>query len=101
MVYGKQEQRLVLDLLYLQVLVQVLEDENQPELVGKILAWKLPKTIFTKMSAKMNPSPESKKAPVAIMDYLIGNPLEIDTQVSISRDNEIQAVRNRHYGLPR
>lgn len=59
-------------------LVQVLEDENQPELVGKILAWKLPKTVFTKMSAKMNPSAESKKTPVPVMDYLFGLPLELD-----------------------
>lgn len=59
-------------------LVQVLEDENQPELVGKILAWKLPKTVFTKMSAKMNPAPESKKAPVPVMDYLMGLPLDLD-----------------------
>ena len=63
---------------YQWVLVQVMEDENQPELVGKILAWKLPKTIFTKMTAKMNPSAESKKSPVPVMDYLIGLPLEID-----------------------
>lgn len=59
-------------------LVQILEDENQPELVGKILAWKLPKTVFTKMSAKMNPAPESKKTPVPVMDYLMGLPLELD-----------------------
>lgn len=60
------------------VLVQVMEDENQPELVGKILAWKLPTTIYTKMNAKMNPAPETKKQPVAIMDYLFGLPLELD-----------------------
>ena len=60
------------------VLVQVQEDENQPELVGKILAMKLPKTIFTKMNAKMNPSAESKKTPVPVMDYLFGLPLELD-----------------------
>lgn len=59
-------------------LVQILEDENQPELVGKILAWKLPKTIFTKMSAKMNPSAESKKTPVPVMDYILGLPLDLD-----------------------
>lgn len=59
-------------------LIQVLEDENQPELVGKILAWKMPKTVFTKMSAKMNPASESKKAPVPVMDYLIGLPLDLD-----------------------
>lgn len=60
------------------VLVQVLEDINQPELVGKILVWKLPKSVFAKMSAKMNPSAESKKTPVPVMDYLIGLPLELD-----------------------
>lgn len=59
-------------------LVQVMEDENQPELVGRILAWKLPKTVFTKMNAKMNPSAESKKQPVPVMDYLIGLPLDLD-----------------------
>lgn len=60
------------------VLVQIMEDDNQPDLVGQIRCMKLPKAIFTKMSAKMNPSPESKKAPQPIMDYLIGLPLDID-----------------------
>lgn len=59
-------------------LVQILEDENKPELVGQIKVMKLPKAIFNKMNAKMNPSPESKKAPVAVMDYLIGLPLDMD-----------------------
>ena len=62
------------------VLVQILEDDNQPELVGQFKAMKLPKAIFDKMTAKMNPSPESKKTPVAIMDYLIGLPLEMDVE---------------------
>ena len=60
------------------VLVQILEDENKPELVGQIKAMKLPKAIFNKMTAKMNPSAESKKAPVPVMDYLIGLPLDMD-----------------------
>ena len=62
----------------LWVLVQILEDDNKPELVGKIKVMKLPKAIFAKMSNKMNPSVESKKAPVPVMDYLIGLPLEMD-----------------------
>lgn len=61
-------------------LVQVLEDVNQPEMVGQIKVMKLPKAIFTKMSAKMNPSAESKKEPISVMDYLIGLPLEMDVQ---------------------
>lgn len=60
------------------VLVQILEDENQPELVGQFKVWKLPKTVWTVMDAKMNPTPESKKAPIRLMDYLFGRPLEID-----------------------
>ena len=60
------------------VLVQILEDENKPELVGQIKVMKLPKAIFNKMTAKMNPSPESKKAPVPVMDYLIGLPLVME-----------------------
>lgn len=62
------------------VLVQILEDENQPELVGQFKAMKLPKVIYEKMEAKMKPSPESKKSPVPITDYLIGLVLEMDVQ---------------------
>lgn len=60
------------------VLVQILEDDNQPELVGQVKVMKLPKSIYTKMEAKMNPSKESKKSPVPVLDWLIGLPLEID-----------------------
>lgn len=68
--YSKREAR--------WVLVQIIEDENQPELVGQIKAWKLPKAIWTKMDSKMNPSADSKKAPVALMDYLFGPILTLD-----------------------
>ena len=59
-------------------LVQVLEDDNRQELVGKILAMKLPKAIYVKLEALMNPSPESKKTPVPVMDYIFGRVLEMD-----------------------
>lgn len=62
------------------VLVQVVEDENQPDVVGKLKVMKLPKVIFDIMTAKMNPAPESKKQPDALMDYLFGKTLEIDVQ---------------------
>lgn len=62
------------------VLVQILEDDNQPELKGHIKVMKLPKDVFEKMSAKMRPSPESKKQPVPIMDYLFGMPLIMDVK---------------------
>ena len=62
------------------VLVQILEDDNQPELVGQIKIMKLPSAIYAKLEAKMNPSAESKKAPIAVMDYLMGLPLEMDVK---------------------
>jgi hypothetical protein len=59
-------------------LVQILEDDNRPELVGQIKAMKLPKAIFVKLEALMNPAPETKKTPVPVIDYIFGRVLEMD-----------------------
>lgn len=61
------------------VLIQVLSDENQPELVGRIMVMKLPKVVFEKMTNKMKPT-DPKKQPVDIMNYITGLPLELDVQ---------------------
>lgn len=60
------------------VLVQVLEDDNRPELKGQIKVMKLPKAIYVKLEALMNPAPETKKTPVPVMDYIFGRVLEMD-----------------------
>lgn len=60
------------------VTVQVIEDENRPELVGKFLAMKLPVSIWKQMDAKMHPSKESKKQPVAMLDFVFGPALNLD-----------------------
>ena len=59
-------------------LVQIQEDDNRPELVGQIKAMKLPKAIFVKLEALMNPAPETKKLPVPVMDYIFGRVLDMD-----------------------
>ena len=59
-------------------LVQIIEDDNKPEMVGQIKAMKLPKAIFVKLEALMNPAPETKKMPVPVMDYIFGRVLEMD-----------------------
>lgn len=59
-------------------LVQILEDENKPELVGQIKVLKLPKAIYVKLDALMHPAPETKKTPVPVMDYIFGRVLEMD-----------------------
>lgn len=58
-------------------LVQIIEDQNQPELVGRIMGMKLPKHIKTTLMNKMNPTDKSK-APVDIMNYLFGPVLAMD-----------------------
>lgn len=60
------------------VLVQVLEDANQPEEVGKFKIWKLPKVVFDKLTAKMNPAASSKSKPYPVMDYLVGLALNLE-----------------------
>lgn len=60
------------------VTIQVIEDENQPELVGRYLFWKIPAAIWRMIDAKQNPSTESGKAPIPVFDFLIGRAVELD-----------------------
>lgn len=62
------------------VLVQILEDKNQPELVGKFKVMKLAKDIYTKMVDLMNPSAESGKTPYPVADYVVGLELNLVVQ---------------------
>lgn len=59
-------------------LIQVIEDNNQPDLVGKYMFWKLPKAIWETINAKMAPSPESKKASIPVMDFLFGRAIDLE-----------------------
>jgi hypothetical protein len=59
------------------VLVQILEDDNKPELVGQFRVMKLAKDIYDKIDALMNPSAASKKNPYPVMDYVVGLALDI------------------------
>lgn len=60
------------------VTIQVLEDKNQPELEGRYMLWKMPKFIWDAINSKMNPSPESKKAAIPVMDFLYGRAIELE-----------------------
>lgn len=60
------------------ITIQILEDENQPDLVGKYMLWKLPKYIYDLIISKQNPSPESKKSPIPVMDFLFGRAIELE-----------------------
>lgn len=59
-------------------LIQVIEDLNRPELEGKYMFMKIPKAIWEVINTKMNPSPESKKPAIPVMDLLFGRGVELD-----------------------
>ncbi len=59
------------------VLIQIIEDDNQPELVGQFKFWKIPVGLMNKMIAKIKPA-DTKKMPDPLMDYVFGKVLELE-----------------------
>lgn len=72
-------------------LIQVISDENQPDLEGKYMFWKLPKSVWDIINNKMKPSVESKKAPIPVMDFLFGR--SIDLEVNPGPDDKAHPER--------
>jgi hypothetical protein len=62
------------------VTVQILEDKNQEELEGKYMIWKMPSDIYNLVMAKQNPSKESNKCPVPVMDFLFGRSIDLEVK---------------------
>lgn len=60
------------------VTIQVMEDKNHPELEGRYMFWKLPKSIWEMIEKKQKPAPESGKCPVPVMDLLFGYAIELE-----------------------
>lgn len=79
------------------ITVQILEDENRPELVGKYMLWKLPKSIYDLIINKQNPSPESKKAPVPVMDFLFGRAIELEVVPGPGNPGDERYARETKY----
>jgi len=77
--------------------VQIIEDNNQPDLVGKFMFWKLPKSIYDVIKAKTNPSVESKKAPIPVMDYLFGRAIELEVTPGPGSQNDERYTRETKY----
>ena len=75
------------------VLIQVIEDNNQPELNGKYMIWKMPKAIWESINGKMAPSAESKRASIPVMDFLFGR--AIDLEVTPGPDDKAHPERKK------
>ena len=77
--------------------IQVLEDKNQPDLVGKFLFWKLPKSIYDLINIKMNPSKESNKAAIPVMDYLFGRSIDLEVTPGPGKPGDDRYARETKY----
>lgn len=79
------------------VTIQVLEDKNQPELVGKYMFWKVPKSVWEIIDAKMNPAKESGKAPIPVMDFLFGRAIELTVKPGPGAKTDTSYTRETSY----
>lgn len=73
------------------VTIQVIEDNNHPELNGRYMFWKMPKAIWESINGKMAPSAESKRPSIPIMDFLFGR--AIDLEVTPGPDDKAHPER--------
>jgi hypothetical protein len=72
-------------------LIQVIDDQNHPELKGQLKLWKLPKAVLDKVTAKIRPAADSNKMAVPVLDFILGPVLDID--VTPGPDDKAQPIR--------
>ena len=72
-------------------LIQVIDDQNHPELKGQFKLWKLPKAVLDKVTAKIRPAADSNKMAVPVLDFILGPVLDID--VTPGPDDKAQPIR--------
>lgn len=77
--------------------IQVMEDKNHPELEGKYMFMKLPKSIYDQIKAKTNPSKESGKCPIPIMDFLFGRSIDLEVKPGEGAKGSLEYKRGTSY----
>ena len=78
-------------------LIQVMSDKNHPELEGQYMIWKLPKSVWDIISSKLNPSTESGKAPIPVLDYLVGRSIDLEVSPGPGKPGEERYSRETKY----
>ena len=79
------------------VIVQIMEDKNNPELQGKFMIWKLPKSIYDVINSKMNPNKESGKAAIPVMDFLFGRSIDLEVTPGPGKPGDDRYARETKY----
>lgn len=79
------------------VTIQVISDKNHPELEGKYMFWKMPKSIFDIINAKMNPTKESGKVAIPVMDFLFGRSVDLEIVPGAGKPGDEKYSRDTKY----
>ena len=75
------------------VTVQIIKDENQPELEGRYMFWKMPKDIWTVVNNMIHPAKEDDKAAIPVLDFLFGRAVKL--KVSPGPDDPLHPERKK------
>ena len=62
------------------VTIQVIDDQNNQDLNGQYMLWKLPKFVYEAITTKMRPAAESNKASIPVMDPLFGRAIYLEVK---------------------
>jgi len=79
------------------VIIQVLEDKNQPQLENKYMLWKLPKTVYELIQAKMKPAKEDNRAAIPVMDFLFGRSIKLTVKPGPGKPGDVNYSRQTTY----
>lgn len=77
--------------------IQVMSDKNHPELEGKYMFMKLPKSIYDAVKQKTNPAKESGKCPIPIMDFLFGRSIDLEVKPGDGPKGSLEYKRGTSY----
>lgn len=76
--------------------IQVIDDQNNPDLNGKYMFWKVPKAVYEVIDAKQRPT-NIAKAPIPVMDFLFGRAIDIEVIPGPGKPGDDSYTRQTSY----
>jgi hypothetical protein len=78
------------------VIIQVLDDQNNPDLNGKYMFWKMPKAVWEVINQKQSPT-NPAKASIPVMDFLFGRAIDLEVKPGPGKPGDERYSRETSY----
>jgi hypothetical protein len=78
------------------VIIQVLDDQNNPDLNGKYMFWKMPKAVWDVINQKQSPT-NPAKASIPVMDFLFGRAIDLEVKPGPGKPGDERYSRETSY----